>query len=205
MKEFNQQELADFLGTTLCMVQTNFPKVKAKALKNGYLITKRGKGINAIYELEKTIPQQIDSKYFSTVRKTYWEKDLPNEQWTTVYQNNNFEVSNFARVRDKRDLSLRKITKNGHNYYQVSLDNVNYPIHRVVAFSFNPISDIQNYVVDHIDGNRSNNNLDNLRIVSQEDNHFFMMTHRAELNKELTRLLQIYNYEELLTILQELK
>ena len=52
----NKQELADFLGTTLCMVETNFPKVKAKALREGYLIIKHGKGATAFYEIEKTTP-----------------------------------------------------------------------------------------------------------------------------------------------------
>lgn len=204
MKEFNQQELADYLGTTLCMVQTNFPQVKARALRNGYLITKRGKGSSAIYEVETTIPQNVDSKYFSTTVKQYWTKDLENEQWVSVFQNNNYEVSNLGRVRNKKDLSLRKPTKATGNYYQVSMDGINYPLHRIVAFSFFPNDNYKNLVVDHIDGNRSNNNLNNLRIVTQEENHAFMLINRAELNRELTRLLQNHSYDEVLKMLQVL-
>lgn len=204
MKELNQQELADFIGTTLCMVQTNFPQVKARALRNGYLITKRGKGINSIYEVEKTEPKQVDKKYFSRNTKHYWEYDLPNEVWTTVFCNNNYEVSNVGRVRDKRDLSLRKGTQNNKGYIQVSLDDKNYALHRLVALSFNNIVDPENYVIDHIDGNRSNNNLNNLRVVSQIENHAFMMINRKELNKELTRLLNNHSYDEVLQMLKKL-
>ena len=43
--------------------------------------------------------------------------------------------------------------------------------------------------VDHIDGNRSNNILSNLRYASDLDNKGFMVEHRKEINKEITRIL----------------
>ena len=70
--------------------------------------------------------------------------------------------------------------------------------------SFLPIENSENYTVDHIDGNRQNNYLENLRWVSNEENVGLMLMHRGELNKELTRLLKKYSYDELLKILREL-
>ena len=54
MLEFNKYQLADYLGTTIGTIETNFPKLKARSLKKGILITKRGVGEKAIYEIEKT-------------------------------------------------------------------------------------------------------------------------------------------------------
>lgn len=69
---------------------------------------------------------------------------------------------------------ILKQTKNPHGYYQVSLMNngirsVRY-VHRLVAEAF-----IQNTndlpVVNHIDGNKSNNCVDNLEFVSYHSNN----------------------------------
>lgn len=200
----NKKELAEFLHTTECMIETNFPMVKAKALKNGLLIIKEGRGANANYILEETEPQNVDAKYFSSKVKTYWEKDEPDEKWVDVYYNKNFEVSNYGRVRAKKDLSLRKPSILPKGYANVSLDGKNYALHRVVLLSFSPIDNENDYTVDHIDGNRTNNKLENLRWASNVDNLAFMMIHRKELNKELTRLLQKYDYDKLLEILQNI-
>ena len=63
---------------------------------------------------------------------------------------------------------------------------------------------MENLTIDHIDGNRSNNQLENLRWVTLEENISLMIQNRAELNKELTRLLQKYSYEEVLNLLKQL-
>ena len=202
MLEMNLTELAKYFQISISTIKTNFPKFKSKQLEKGYLITKRGKGDNAIYEIEKVSPQYIPSKQLSTIKTDFWVEDLPNEQWITTYCNENFEVSNYARVRDKRDFSLRKASHKGKGYYKVSLDHVNYPLHRLVLLSFSPIDNCEKMTVDHIDGNRSNNILSNLRYASDLDNKGFMVEHRKEINKEITRILQSYTYEEVMEILK---
>lgn len=204
MLEMNINELATYFQVSISTLKSNFPKFKSKQLEKGYLITKRGKGESAIYEIEKVEPNYIPSHQLST-KVEFWKQDLPNEQWVTAYYNENFEVSNFARVRDKRDLSLRKPTHKGKGYYKVSLDHVNYPLHRLVLLSFSPIDNCDKMTVDHIDGNRSNNILSNLRYASDLDNKGFMIEHRKEINKEITRILQNYSYEEVMEILKRIE
>ena len=202
----NAQELADYFQTTIGTVKTNFPKLKQRALKKGFLITKRGKGENAIYEVEKVIPQDVPISELSTSPKIYWESDSPGEKWVTTYCDEEYEVSNFGRVRYKKDLSLRKASDySAKGYKKVSIRNNNYSLHRLVLNSFNPIPNADQFQVDHIDGNRSNNSLDNLRWVTLEENIEFMLLNRKELNKELTRLLKKYTYEEVLQKLKEIE
>lgn len=51
-----KQELIEYFNTTNSVVSSNFPKFASAQLKKGYLITRRGKGENTIYEIEKVEP-----------------------------------------------------------------------------------------------------------------------------------------------------
>ena len=45
-----------------------------------------------------------------------------------------------------------------------------FSVHRLILSTFNPIKHMNDYTVDHIDGNIHNNQLINLRWASIEDN-----------------------------------
>jgi len=55
--------------------------------------------------------------------------------------------------------------KSNKGYWKVTLNGVSYSVHRVIMVLFG--NDISNYEVDHIDRNRSNNNIANLRLVTR--------------------------------------
>jgi hypothetical protein len=61
--------------------------------------------------------------------------------------------------------------KHGGGYYKLKINTKCYFLHRIMAYSFLNL-DMKNrkLVVDHIDRNPSNNQLSNLRIVSQQQN-----------------------------------
>lgn len=76
----------------------------------------------------------------------------------------------FQKQKQKRVLKLN----NNHGYLQVALvkdgKKKNKYIHRMVAEAFIPNSDLTKIQIDHIDGNPSNNRVDNLHWVTIKEN-----------------------------------
>lgn len=109
--------------------------------------------------------------------------ELDGEEWRPVAETNGrYEVSNLGRVRSTyfkngstefSTLRLLSPTDNGHGYKIVSMiidgKRRNRYVHRLVAEAFIPNPD-NLPVIDHIDCNKSNNNVDNLRWYTQLDN-----------------------------------
>ena len=105
------------------------------------------------------------------------QKDMTNvnEIWIPAYNYENiYEVSNLGRVKRKLDNFIYKPRKMSNGYLFVGLrknkgeKQKNISIHRLVLSSFNGF--IENKDVNHIDGNKQNNHLQNLEWVSRKEN-----------------------------------
>lgn len=105
-----------------------------------------------------------------------------NEIWKKVINFDNYEVSNLGRVRsiDRYELYrdkfhkgriLKQFLQNGYPKVSFSINGSTCQrfVHRLVAEAFIPNPDNKPQI-DHIDTNRSNNCVDNLRWVTQEEN-----------------------------------
>ena len=105
------------------------------------------------------------------INREYYIEDLPNEEWK---QYKNYLVSSCGRVRHKKNNNLLKPSL-ACGYYKVRLSNnglaEDYLIHKLVweLFSNCDIPDY-NTVIDHIDGNKLNNNINNLRKITLSEN-----------------------------------
>ena len=111
-------------------------------------------------------------------RKPYkaYDKQLadPQKEWRVLSCNENYLINNEGEVANKKTLTLlHQADRNG--YKRVNLQDTLYSVHRLVYETFiGPIP--EGMKVDHIDGNRSNNNVANLRLVTQSDNMHAAMT-----------------------------
>ncbi len=198
-----KQELIDYFGVSPSTVNTNFPMFCKNQLKRGFLITREGIGAKANYTVERVEKQDVDKSLFSTRGSDTTE--LENEQWIECYFSKQYEVSNLGRVRNRRTKIIQKGTINSEGYHIVSIGNKNYRTHRVILQSWDPRIDFEDLTVDHINGKRADNRLENLRWISMEDNTLAMLNNRAKFQKELTRLLESHTYDEILEILQHIK
>ena len=109
-----KQELADMFGVSISTLNTNFPLFCKNQLKRGFLITREGIGQKANFTVERVEKQDVDKSIFST-RGTSIE-ELEGEEWKTLFFNNNYEVSNLGRLRNKKTKIIAKgsIKKNGY-------------------------------------------------------------------------------------------
>lgn len=95
-----------------------------------------------------------------------------NEIWKRlIYQGKDYgdyyEVSNLGRIRNSKTYKIRKENINHEGYYFITGSlgcrekKITFKIHKAVAESFIPNPN-NHPVVNHIDGNKLNNNIDNL-------------------------------------------
>lgn len=109
------------------------------------------------------------------------------EIWKDIPGLNNYQVSNFGRVKSisrriffGKNNSTTKITKekilvlgiDKDGYLQANTSKhpkgITRKVHRLVMLAFNGYSDLD---VNHIDGDKSNNHIDNLEYLTKSENH----------------------------------
>lgn len=112
------------------------------------------------------------------------------EIWKTMKEHNNYEISNYGKVRNKKTGRIRKTTINNKGYEQIIVyinkKPKTYYIHRLVASNF--IENPNNYKeVNHLDENKLNNNVNNLEWCNGEYNlHYGTRVNRILKAKEPT-------------------
>jgi hypothetical protein len=87
------------------------------------------------------------------------------EVWKQIKDYDDYEVSNQGRVR-KNDYYLKQ-SPNNTGYLRVRLNQKWFFVHRLVALHFCKNEKPQ---VNHLDGNKLNNNPSNLKWVTQSEN-----------------------------------
>ena len=117
---------------------------------------------------------------------------MENEIWVPVLGYESiYEVSNFGRVKNILKFNNRirnpRKTKDGYLYLELSsyYKRTTKKVHRIVAESF--FGKEEDKCVNHIDGNKLNNNIDNLEWISTRDN----CIHRSSRSKKSSKYANI--------------
>lgn len=93
---------------------------------------------------------------------------LENEYWK-VYKDTNYEISNYGRVKNLKTMIIKTGNLRDDGYMNISINSKNLLLHRVVVETFiRPLK--ENEYVDHINGVKTDNRLENLQIVSHQEN-----------------------------------
>ena len=140
------------------------------------------------YIFEQKISSNINSiksSISSSIRGVYkssfgfkWElnKDecLENEIWKEINIENEdtsgYYISSLGRFKNKKNVIMKDYKPHHSGYIYLRVNIKKYALHRLVALTF--IENIENKpFVNHIDGNKLNNNLENLEWVTCSENN----------------------------------
>ena len=94
-------------------------------------------------------------------------------KWKLIKNFNKYEISSNGNIRNIKTQYILRPRISPYGYCRITLNSENskqhyFLVHRLVAENF--IGEINNKQVDHIDRNRSNNRVENLRIVDARQN-----------------------------------
>ena len=97
-----------------------------------------------------------------------------NETWKQVIGYDMYQVSNLGRIRNKNTGKVLKPAYQPSGYTIVFLrkdgKNNTEPVRRIVMNAFNPIDNSNKYDIIHIDNDKTNNTVDNLKWVTRKYN-----------------------------------
>ena len=124
------------------------------------------------------------------------------EIWKPVKSAPNYEISNNGLVRNTKTGKMLKIATNNHGYHLVCLSYKNKKqtgyIHRLVAEAFIPTDlDTRISVVNHIDGYKSNNSIENLEWTTHAENTYHGKARVKVKAKEIINILELFERMEL--------
>lgn len=120
-------------------------------------------------------------------KDNYYIEDLENESWVECFEYNNYYISSYGRVMNKNTKYLLSTKPDGNGYPAVHLfrdgKGIVKQVHRLEYKSFFPDDNIEGYVINHKDGNKTNNLLDNLEKVTLSENalhaEYIIKTHKG--------------------------
>ena len=124
------------------------------------------------------------------------EETLENEVWKEINiegkNTNGYFISSLGRFRNKKGVIMKnyKPHHSGYIYVRVNIDK--YAIHRLVALTFLENHDNKPFV-NHIDGNKTNNSVNNLEWVTCAENN--LHNYNIGLNKGFKRKITQYDLE----------
>lgn len=100
------------------------------------------------------------------------------EEWKKIKDFENYQISTYGRIKNKNNkILIPQKNKSGYMsiviYKHQKFSKVKpkcFRIHRLVLETFNPVENMQKLQVNHIDHNRTNNNINNLEWVTAKEN-----------------------------------
>lgn len=128
--------------------------------------------------------------------------NLPDEEWRPIQNYPNYIISSYGRIMNIHSKRLLKqYVDNAGGYYCVSLWKNNQGktmrVHPLVYSHFYNDFNLDGYVINHKDGNKLNNNKNNLEKISYQDNNLHAV-YTIQTNKSAKAVIQLDNDSNIL-------
>jgi len=179
-----------------------FKQIKEKF---GWYATAQRVSESITYAKNRGVTLEIAGKKGATLFRIIEDK-VSNEEWQIYPNNPRYEVSKNGLVRTINKKLVGALTQQGYMVVTDQTQNPTkyYKVHRMVMETFNPIENSETYVVDHINGKKDDNRLENLRWLTQRQNTQARDENYAKLNINFQKLVEKYGYEKLNQIFEKL-
>lgn len=113
------------------------------------------------------------------------------EKWKYIFKNEEYQVSNYGNV--KKGDKILKTSRQSKGYLTVKIKGTDKLVHRLVAQAFIPNPE-NKPTVNHIDGDKSNNKVENLEWNTYyENNHHAIDNKLRTANGKIARKIRQYD------------
>lgn len=143
------------------------------------------------------ITQEVPSNFKRKKMYQIIDDSLFNLEWVK-HPTKDLELTKDGQVRNATSKVIYSNYKNAYGYIQVA----NNFLHRLLMETFNPNPLPGYFQVDHINGIRTDNRLENLRWVTSLRNTQLMNEHQKQIREKLQILIQNKGYDYVLSLLE---